>query len=70
MNGLKVFCANLKSGSLIVTDKGRASMEIYPAGSKKAVFKLNSAFDILAIRDLLNDAYPPEVFKHDPVRRV
>lgn len=70
MNGLKVFCVNFKNGSLIVADKGRAQMEIYPSGSKKATFKLNSAFDILALRDLLNDAYPPEVFKNDPVRRV
>lgn len=70
MNDLNVFCANLKGGNLIIADKGRANMAIYPAGSQNPVFKLNSAFDILALRDLLNDAYPPEVYKHGPVRRM
>lgn len=70
MNGLNVFCANLKGGNLIIADNGRARMEIYPSGSQNPVFKLNSAFDIMALRDLLNDAYPPEVFKNDQVRRV
>lgn len=70
MNGLNVFCTNLKSGSLIVADKSKCSMMIYPAGAKNPAFKLNNAFDIIAFRDLLNDAFPPEVYRYEQVRRA
>lgn len=68
MSRLNVFCVNLQSGSLIVTDKLKGHMSIYRAGAKKPIFKVSSAFDIIALRDLLNDAYPPEEIRYDRVR--
>lgn len=68
MSRLNAFCVNLKSGSLIVVDKSKGSMLIYPAGAKNPIFKFNSVFDIIALRDLLNDAFPPEAYRHDRVR--
>ncbi|MDQ0091623.1 hypothetical protein J2T12_005063 [Paenibacillus anaericanus] len=68
MSKLNAFCVNLKSGQLIVADKQRGSLLIYPAGAKSPVVKLNSVFDIIAVRDLLNDAFPPEVYNSGDVR--
>lgn len=70
MRGLNVFCANLASGELVITDKQQDSLVIYREGAQFPSVKLTSTFDILALRDLLNDAYPPEVFKVDKVCRV
>lgn len=63
MNGINAFCVNMKSGSLVVADKAKGNMSIFPAGAKNPVFKLNSVFDIIALRDLLNDVYPQDVYK-------
>lgn len=68
MSRLNAFCVNIKSGILIAVDKSKGTMLIYPAGANSPIFKFNSVFDIIAVRDLLNDAFPVEDFKYDRVR--
>lgn len=70
MSRLNILCANLASGELVITDKQQESLVIYHEGAQFPSVKLTSTFDIIALRDLLNDAYPPEVFKIDKVCRV
>lgn len=68
MNGSSVICATLASGELIIANKDLEKLMIYRDGAEHPTVKLTSLFDILALRDLLNDAYPPGVLKIDKMR--
>ncbi|WP_433943504.1 hypothetical protein [Paenibacillus sp. SN-8-1] len=58
----------LKSGEIAIVDKGRKSFQIYNRGEQAPAAKLKSLFDIITLRDLLNDAYPVEDYSHAQVR--
>lgn len=68
MSNINLFSVRLKGRELIVADRPKGSLVIYPPGHTAPAIKVHSVFDIIALRDLLNDAFPPEVYKHDPVR--
>lgn len=68
MSNANMFSTLLKGGEVIVADKSKCRFMIYQPGHTLASFKLNSVFDIIALRDLLNDAFPPEAYRHDRVR--
>lgn len=70
MNGLHVFCATLGKGEMVIADKQKGSLVIYPDGSQSPVVNLKSTVDIIILRDLLNDAFSPEVYKIEKVRGV
>lgn len=70
MSNANIFSTYLKGGELIVADKSKCRFMIYQPGHTLAYFKLKSAFDIIELRDLLNDAFPPEVYRNDRVCRA
>ncbi len=70
MSNVNLFSIRLKGRELIVADRPRGNLMIYPPGHTAPSIKVHSVFDIIALRDLLNDAFPPEDFRYDPVRRV
>ncbi len=70
MSNANIFTVALKNGEVVFADRTKCRFMIYPPGHTSASFNLKSAFDIIALRDLLNDAFPPEDFRYDPVRRV
>lgn len=70
MSNANMFSIYLKGGEVIVADRKKCRFMIYQPGHTLASFKLNSAFDIIALRDLLNDAFPVEVYKNDRVCRA
>ncbi len=70
MGNSNLFSVRLKGRELIVADRPKGSLVIYPPGHNAPSIRIRSVFDIIALRDLLNDAFPPEEFRYDPVRRV
>ncbi|MNN82453.1 hypothetical protein D3C81_1993910 [compost metagenome] len=58
----------LKSGEIAIVDKGCNNFQIYNRGGQAPAAKLKSLFDIITLRDLLNDAYPVEDYSHAQVR--
>jgi len=64
MSRVNILSTALKTGDIAIVDKGKKTFQIYNKNSDVASTKLMSIFDIVTLRDLLNDAYPPEEFKH------
>lgn len=63
MSRLNVLSVALQSGEIALVDTSKHCFQIYNRFGTAPAAKLNSIFDIVALRDLLNDAYPPEVYK-------
>ncbi|MNR93686.1 hypothetical protein D3C72_247440 [compost metagenome] len=76
MKRLNVLSVALKSGEFAFVDKSNNCFQFYNRDGQALAAKLNSLFDIITLRDLLNDAYPPEVYasavasKNQSVRQV
>lgn len=68
--GLRVYSARLSNENIAVVDKSTNQLQFYKNDSYFPALKLNSTFDIVMLRDLLNDAYPPEVYSLDSDVRV
>ncbi|GIO63539.1 hypothetical protein [Paenibacillus cineris] len=64
MSRVNILSTALKTGDIAIVDKGKKTFQIYNKNSEVASTKLMSIFDIVTLRDLLNDAYPPEEYKH------
>jgi hypothetical protein len=54
-------------GDFIALDKQLKRLVVYGESGDRHKLKLDNEFDILAVRDLLNDAYPPEQFKRSKI---
>ncbi|WMT42803.1 hypothetical protein RE628_11250 [Paenibacillus sp. D2_2] len=65
MNNSSVFCTELSKGDDVILDKDQEVLLIYRDGFEVPKVKLDNLSDMLALRNLLNDAYPPEVLKTD-----
>jgi len=65
-----ILALRLPNDSQVIIDKKNGKLNVYPHQLGRPVLKVESLFDILAIRDILNDAYPPEVYVSDNMRRV
>lgn len=61
-NLVNVLALRLPNDIQVVIDKKNGKLNVYPPQLGRPLLKIESLFDILAIRDLLNDAYPPEVY--------
>lgn len=70
MNNSSVFCTELANDHDVILDKDQERFLIYREGNEIPKVKLENLNDILALRDLLNAAYPSEVLEIDRVRRV
>jgi len=70
MNNSSVFCTELENDHDVIWDKDQERLLIYRDGNEIPKVKIDSISDILAIRDLLNAAYPMEVLQVDRVCRV
>lgn len=57
-----VYSVELGKGDTAILDKGRDVLQVYTRERTVPSLKLTSTFDIVALRDLLNDAYPLEVY--------
>ncbi|OMF54711.1 hypothetical protein BK138_16280 [Paenibacillus rhizosphaerae] len=65
MSRINILSTALKTGEIAIVDKGKKTFQIYNKNSDVAATKIMSIFDIVTLRDLLNDAYPPEEFNFD-----
>lgn len=70
MSRINVLSIGLKSGEIAIVDKGKKTFQIYNKDSGVAATKIMSIFDIVTLRDLLNDAYPPEEYNIENKVRV
>lgn len=52
----------IPNGPYFVVDKAKHKLTITLPQFTKPIVQVNNVFDIIAVRDLLNDAYPPEVY--------
>lgn len=62
MSRINILSTALKTGEIAIVDKGKKTFQIYNKNSDVAATKIMSIFDIVTLRDLLNDAYPPEEY--------
>lgn len=70
MSRMNILSIALKTGEIAIVDKGKKTFQICNKNSGVATTKLMSIFDILTIRDLLNDAYPPEEYNFEDSMRM
>lgn len=67
MSGVNIFSVRTAKGDFVVLDKQLKRLVVYGDNGDKYKLKIDGKFDILAVRDLLNDAYPPEQVKRSKI---
>jgi hypothetical protein len=54
-------------GDFITLDKQLKRLVVYGENGDRYKLKIDNEFDILAFRDFLNDAYPPDQIKRSKI---
>lgn len=67
MSRMNIFSARTARGDFIALDKQLKRLVVYGEQGNGYKLKIDSEFDILSLRDLLNDAYPPEQNKRSKI---
>ena len=63
MRKIHMFSMRTVRGDFIALDKQLKRLVVYGENGDRYKLKLDNEFDILAVRDFLNDAYPPDQYK-------